>query len=307
VISVPVVITHVHGRERFFRGAFKMGKFRPLGLSRRVETWFVCHWVDTILTVSESIRAECLQKYQWLDPSKVVTVRNGIDGGRFKSNPSQKEAMRQTLGIPPQDIVFGTVGRLHPDKGHHYLIEAFTRVANKIPNARLIVIGNGPLLGQLQKHAQESGIVSKVVFLGRRNDVHELLQGFDIFVFPSVEEPLGLALIEAMLSGLPVVVTDAGGLPEIIGHGGVGKQVPAGDSASLAEAMIELGLLSESERWALGKLARDRAQREFTIDSMCASLMNIYERSLKSHSERYDSCSGSWERRKHSSRPSISA
>jgi glycosyltransferase involved in cell wall biosynthesis len=264
--GVPVVISHSHGTpaERLWR--------RP---GRR----FIYRWVDRIITVSEAAGKDILSAER-LEPEKVVTVRNGIDIGRFERILPQ-DAAKRNPGIPAADFVYGTVGRLQPVKGHSCLLDAFAEVLKRKPQAYLVIVGDGALRKALEDKARSLGVFSRVLFLGYRRDIPELLAAFDVFVFPSLREGLPLALLEAMASRLPVVVSDAGGIRDVFGGGGFGRMFPAGNASALAEAMMEVATLSGEERLRMGEKARKRVEEEFTKDAMCKSIMDIYGELLR--------------------------
>jgi glycosyltransferase involved in cell wall biosynthesis len=220
------VISHVHGLSR------------TRSLTRRVANWAILKSVQRIIAVSESVRRDVIQSNWQIDPSKVVTVKNCIDLQMIDSvNVSRQEA-RHRLGLSEDEIVFGTVGRLAATKGQSYLIEAFAVVRESLPASRLVIIGQGTLREGLEKKADELGVLPRVLFAGYRNDVFELLKGFDIFVLPSLAEGLSIALLEAMALRLPVIASHVGGIPEVFGECRCGKLVPPRDAPALAAAML---------------------------------------------------------------------
>ncbi|MCZ7585287.1 MAG: glycosyltransferase [Deltaproteobacteria bacterium] len=164
-----------------------------------------------------------------------------------------RAAMRKELGASDNDRLIGVVAELVPHKGHRFLLDAMPEVARGHAESRLVVVGDGPLRSELEGRAADLNLVKKVRFLGRREDVPRLLNAFDLFVMPSVTEGLGTSILDAMSAGVPVVATDAGGIPEIVRAAETGLIAKAGDASSLARAL----------RAALANpdAARERAER----------------------------------------------
>lgn len=259
------IISHVHG----------LGRTRTL--KRRMSNWYLFKYVYRIIAVSQGVRTDVLQSNWGIIPEKVDVLYNGINLEPIDSILTNKEQARTLIGASSDEMVFGSVGRLVPTKGHIYLIEAFEKVRKVFPNSRLVIIGEGPLSDELKEKARKTSASSQISFLGYRKDVLELLKGLDVFVFPSLAEGLGLALIEAMGSRIPVIASKAGGIPEAFGQNKCGILVPAKDINSLAEAMKEIAHLDQEKRKIMGNAARARIEEAFTTDTMSKGLMDIYE------------------------------
>jgi glycosyltransferase involved in cell wall biosynthesis len=262
------VISHVHGLHR------------TRSLQRRFTNWFILRRIDKIITVSESVRHDVIETNWALDTSKVVTVKNCIDLTMIDDIKISKTDARRKLGISDR-VVFGTVGRLVPTKGQTYLIEAFSRIQEKIPDSRLMIVGDGPLLNKLTKQAEELKISSKVFFTGYRDDVLEIIRGIDVFVLPSLAEGLSIALLEAMASRLPIIASNVGGIPEVFSDSHCGRLVPPKDVAALTAAMIEIDMLDDDQKRGLGKEGRKKIEEEFTADVMVRQIQEIYESVLQ--------------------------
>jgi glycosyltransferase involved in cell wall biosynthesis len=184
------------------------------------------------------------------------------------------DGVRRELGIPLGAPVIGTVANLKPHKGLSYLLRAATMVRNSLPNARFVIVGQGPLERELRTTAHDLGLDDAVIFTGFRDDVGRIVSDFDLFVLPSLHEGLSLALIEAMLLGKPAVVTSVGGLPEVVRDGEEGFLVPSADPEALAHQIISLvgdRTLLES----FGRRARKRAE-VFQIGSAIARIESVY-------------------------------
>jgi glycosyltransferase involved in cell wall biosynthesis len=259
------IIAHVHGLDR--TRSFK----------RRFTNWLLLKHVDKIITVSNSVRLDVINTNWSLDPAKVVAVKNSIDLEIIDNVKISKMDSRLKLGISEDEVVFGTVGRLVPTKGQSYLLDAFSEVQRKIPNSRLVIMGDGPLFKKLNKRAEELSISSRVLFTGFREDVLELIRGLDVFVLPSLAEGLSIALLEAMASKLPVIASDVGGIPEVFGGSHCGRLIPPRDISVLSSAMVEIGSLNYEQRTFLGDTGRKRIEKEFTSHIMIKNLCDIYE------------------------------
>ncbi len=259
------VIAHVHGLSR------------TRSLKRRVTNYILLKFVKRIIAVSESVRRDVIESNWRIDPRKVVTVKNCIDLSTIDNIHVSKKEARIRLGLSEDEIVFGTVGRLASTKGQSYLIEAFRRVRDRLESARLVVVGDGPLKEKLENMARDSGVLPWISFTGYRNDVFELLKGFDVFVLPSLAEGLSIALLEAMASRLPVIASNVGGIPEVFGGCQCGSLVQARDASALASAMIEIGSADSSMKSKLGEQGRQRIEEEFTTDVMIRNLTDVYE------------------------------
>lgn len=258
------VISHVHGLRRT----------RSLG--RRITNSILAARVSRYVAVSECVRNDVVKSNWFIKDSRVTAVRNGLDIALVDAVSTRKEEVRARLGVERDEFLFGTVGRLAPTKGHSFLIDAFQTICEKMPHSRLLIVGEGPLLGTLRRKTETLGLASRVLFPGYRDDVLELLRGLDVFVFPSLAEGLPLALLEAMASRLPVVASAVGGIPEIVGEGS-GMLVPSRDTVSLSRAMLEMTLMQEEQRRTMGEEARRRVEKAFTVDAMCEGLQSVYD------------------------------
>lgn len=134
---------------------------------------------------------------------------NGVDPARFAPNPAARGAVRAELGLAPQAPVFGHVGRFTPQKNHEQLLDIFAAIAARQPEAILLLAGTGPLQGEMRRKTDALGLQSNVRFLGARQDVPQLLQAMDCFLFPSLHEGLPVTLVEAQAAGLPVLASAA--------------------------------------------------------------------------------------------------
>lgn len=148
---------------------------------------------------------------KWLygdkNKSRFIMLNNAIDAAVYSFDASKREEMRRQLGLTGE-LVVGHVGRFNPQKNHPFLLDIFAALLKKEPDAVLLLVGGGADMPKIQAKVQELGIAERVRFLGVRSDVADLMQAMDVFVFPSLYEGLGIALVEAQAAGLPCVVSD---------------------------------------------------------------------------------------------------
>ncbi|MCW7537511.1 glycosyltransferase [Aquabacterium sp. A7-Y] len=209
--------------------------------------------------------------------AKATTVLNGIPVERFAPSAERRTRARAALGLAPDALVIGAVGRLVPLKNHRLLIEALPTLAALHPQLRLVLIGGGPLEQELRDEATRLGVAGRVVFAGLRPDVAELTPAFDVFAMPSLTEGLSIALLEACATGLAVVATRVGGNPEIVSHGHTGLLVPAADAGALQQALAEL-LGQPAQRERLGQAAAAWVRAHASIDTLCRAYDDFYAR-----------------------------
>ncbi len=207
-------------------------------------------------------------------PGKIQVIPHGVDIPEAPG-PQARARARARLDLADDELAILVAGRLEPQKGLIYLIRAFPSVLRRVPKARLLLAGNGPLQAGLEREARRVGVAPAVRFLGWRNDVADLLPGADVFCMPSLWEALPYALIEAMVCRLPIVATAIDSMPDVLGHGAYGALVPPADSDRLADALV--GLLRHPEiREKLAAAARCHASATYSLSSMIARYEAAY-------------------------------
>lgn len=226
-----------------------------------------------VIFVSDAARAAFASRYG--ERHSWATVRNGVELARFDPAPAPLPA---GLGGPgqPGGLVVAMVAALRPGKGHERALRMWPQVRAAVPEARLLLIGAGPLEHRLGELAGALGLDEPaVVFAGLRADVPRLLRGVDIVLLPSESEALPTTLVEAAAAGRPAVATQVGGVGEVVVDGVTGALVPAGDDAALAAALIEL-LRDRGRRLRMGAAARTHAERNFDAAVWTQRLAAIY-------------------------------
>jgi glycosyltransferase involved in cell wall biosynthesis len=209
----------------------------------------------------------------------VEVVAHGIDTGRLRpADDERRDAARRALGIDAEAPVVGTVGNLTAKKDQATLLAASARLAGEHPHLRVVLVGSGPLEHELRTRALRLGLGDAVVFAGSRDDVFDLLPAFDLFALSSRFEGLPIALLEAMASGVPPVVTRVGGVPEVVTDGEDGLLVEPGDPDGLATCLGKL-LADPGRRAELGARAVERAAA-FDLAHAVRRIEAIYDRAL---------------------------
>jgi glycosyltransferase involved in cell wall biosynthesis len=204
-------------------------------------------WINRIVLdrLADDVNAVCefsatsLAERDGFRRDRIHVIPNGIDFPKY-SRELDMASLRRRLDLDPARKYVICVARFHPVKDHRTLIEAFARVATQRSDVDLLLVGDGELRADLTKQCHDLGLDGRVRFLGIRNDVADLLRAADVFALTSVSEAASITLLEAMATGLPVVVTAVGGNPEIVREGVDGLLAPRGDAASIALALVRL-------------------------------------------------------------------
>jgi glycosyltransferase involved in cell wall biosynthesis len=212
---------------------------------------------------------------------KIVEIPNGIDCARF-AVPIDRNSAREECGLPAGAPLIAGIGRLAQEKGFDTLIHAFRDVLRHVPEANLAIAGDGPERSRLVDRIGSlfSGPeAQRIHLLGHLADVRPLLGAADLLAVPSRSEGQGIAALEAMAAGLPVVAFAVGGLPEVVVEGVTGRLVEAEDAAALCRALCEL-LGDAGLRAAYGDAGRARVLDEFTVERMAERTLDLYRQCL---------------------------
>ena len=204
---------------------------------------------------------------------RIKFIRNGIATEPFASG--QKTSNTENNHQP----VVGLVGRLSWEKGIDIFLEAAARVITELPHAKFTVVGEGPDREQLEKQIHTLGIECAVSLVGRREDMPAVYSSFDIMVSPSRMEGLPMAILEGMASGLPLIATSVGEVPNVVRDGETGILLPPGDARALASAIIDLWRAPEKRR-CLGSAAREMVQSEYSAERMVNEYLSVYRDAL---------------------------
>ena len=223
------------------------------------------------------------QLYFGIPEERATVIYNSVNPATLKSKPGNAEAVRQSLGLPENAFLILNVGRLDPQKNHPLMFEGVKRASAAMPNAYLLLAGVGPLEAKLKRDTANMGIGERVHFLGRREDVADLLEAADVFLFPSLFEGLPVALIEAMFKGLPVITSRNEILSEVVDDGRTGLLVDPNSADELAEALVKLHSQPDL-RESLGMAARNEAIFRFSVAATTAKWESLYKAVLDGQS-----------------------
>lgn len=222
-----------------------------------------------------AFQREAAIRQEHLSESDVVTIYHGVDLERFE--PLQdRTAYARTVGLDPTLRTVGTVGRMIDVKGQIHFLEAIPSVLAQHPDTQFVIVGDGPLRERLVDAVKDTPYRDRVLFLGLRGDIPELLGLMDVFVFPSLSEGLGIAVLEAMAARLPVVASDIRPLSEIVIPGDTGLLVKPRDRGELASAVNRL-LVDERLRREMGDRGRERVRQQFTDVKMVGDTEDLYQ------------------------------
>jgi glycosyltransferase involved in cell wall biosynthesis len=258
-------ITTCHG---FFKARF----FRRL---------FPC-WGSKVIAISESVREHLIRDFL-VNPENIRLVYNGIDLERLKLRDSKnREEVKLRFGLGNGPVV-GIVARLSDVKGHVFLIQAMKLVLAKIPDAQLLIVGEGRMEKKLARLTQELKIEKNVFFIPKVHNIQDTLYVMDLFVMPSLIEGLGLGLMEAMAWGKAVIGSEVGGLKNLIRHDYNGLLVRPADAEQLCSSIIEL-LEDPVKASILGNNARLFITENFSLEKMVSETEKVYAECLNAKS-----------------------
>ena len=255
------VVTTLHNPDYSYEGRSTL-----LFRSKKALDRFTGRRNAALVAVSQAVAADYERHMGW---RAIRVIPNGIDVEEFGGAATPLKEV-----WPSPDLRLLAIGRLHPQKGHAVLLDALRLLATEGVKAGLVVAGEGPLREALAAQAVSAGLDGRVRLIGRSQNVRGLLAAAEVFVFPSLYEAFGLALLEAMAAGCPVVASRVGGIPEIVEDGASGLLVPPGDAAALAKAIRRLAQ-DRTCRVRLGAAARDRARR-FDVGRTVEELERLY-------------------------------
>jgi L-malate glycosyltransferase len=292
IASRRIEVLHAHQYTPFFYSA--LARLLLGGRVRLVLTEHGRHYPDVVRPLRRMVNrvfldrlanavnacchfsADGLARVDGFAAKRIEVIENGIDLGRYRRAIDRNE-LRRRLGLDAGRRYVATVARFHPVKDHATLLRAFALAATSRPDVDLLLAGDGPLRPDLERLAAELEIAKRVRFLGVRSDVPELLRASDLFALTSVSEAASLTLLEAMASGLAVVVTNVGGNPEIVRDGVEGLLAPRGDAAAIADALGQL-LDDPGRSAAMGAAGRARVEERYLLQRTVDSYFDLYRR-----------------------------
>lgn len=272
--GVPVRIHGEHGRDV----SDLDGSNRTYQRLRRLYRPFVSYY----LALSRDL-AQYLSDKIGIPGGKMTQVYNGVDAERF--HPADGRATIPACPFSnPNHWLIGTVGRMQAVKDQTTLARAFVQALRMAPalaeRVRLVMIGDGPLRGEVQAMLEAAGVGHLAWLPGERSDIPEVMRGLDCFVLPSLAEGISNTILEAMASGLPVIATRVGGNADLVSEGSTGLLVPANDPEAMAGAIVRLASDPALAR-SLGEAGRDAVERRFSLDAMVGVYCHTYDKLLE--------------------------
>jgi glycosyltransferase involved in cell wall biosynthesis len=227
-----------------------------------------------LIAVSSDIKRELVQ--HGAHPANITTVLNAIDHRQFRRDRARVAAARASLGLEPQHIAIGAVGRLEPQKRFDLLIEAFAALGTKRPDLRLIIAGDGSLRRALEEQRDGHGLKDRVILTGHVADVVPLHHAFDLFAQSSDYEGTPNAVLEAMAMETPIVATEAGGTAELVHDGAHGRIIPIGRVDRLVHA-LDAALLNPAATERMTARARRRVEGDLSFEARVRRVEDIYQ------------------------------
>lgn len=284
-------LVHLHSR----RGADTLGGLGarwagvPVVLTRRVDnpepSWVLAvkyRLFDRVITISEAIQGVLIR--QGVDPGRIRCVHSALDPSPFEG-PCRRDAFLAEFGIAPDQPIVGMAAQFIPRKGHDLLLQAIPAILRDHPRTRFLLFGRGPLRRRVSRKVRETGLEGAIQIPGFREDLPDLLPCMDLLVHPAAMEGLGIILLQAAASGLPVVASAAGGIPEAVVDQQTGLLVPPNDPGALAAAVSTL-LADLPRARSMGKAGRDRVRSDFSVDRMVDGNLGVYRELVSESSSR---------------------
>lgn len=241
---------------------------------------FAALFTDKFIALTE-LEKKDMARFGVAKEDKVDVIYQGLELLDYERPVRDAEEIRRQFSIEAGQPVVGMVGRLEPVKGPYYFVEAAHEVAKVFPHAKFLVVGEGSLRRSIEIGVDELGLRGNFVFTGWRDDVPQIMRIFDIEVLPSLNEAVGIVLIEAQASGIPVVATKVGGIPEIVKDRETGILVPPADSRALSGAIIAL-LSDKDSRAMMAERGKAWVSGRFSADIMVSATSGLYQRLVDS-------------------------
>ncbi|MBU1869588.1 MAG: glycosyltransferase family 4 protein, partial [Candidatus Omnitrophica bacterium] len=270
--KIKIIVHSPHGHNFY-------GYFNPFlsGLIVLLER-FSAKFTDKIIPFTELEKNDFL-KYKAAQEEKLKVIYQGIELDKPISYIEKKNEIKSALGIEKNTLVVGMIGRLEPIKGPQYFIDSARIVSKKIPGVKFILTGEGSMRERLLSKVDSGGLRRDFIFRGWQDDVYGILPAFDLLVLPSLNEAVGMILIEAQAMGIPVVASKVGGIPEVLEDGLTGILVPAKNAQKLAEALICL-LEDGARRKSMSEAGKGFVCGKFRVSDMVNSFAGLYSELL---------------------------
>ncbi len=287
-----VDLIHAHQYTAFFYGGlaaisslFKNLIFTEHGrhypdqrnTKRVIVNKFMLPFTARIIAVSPAVK-QSLITYEGMPGHRIEVIFNGIDCHKYNIFIDTANKKKE-LELSPTSLLCGMIARLGTEKDHATLIRAMSKITLKYPQARLLLIGDGPKKSELENLVRQSGLADKVIFTGSRRDIPELLAILDVAVLSTFYEGTSITLLEAMAAEKPVVASRVGGNPLVVEDGDNGFLVPPNNPEALADRLLQL-FADESLRKKMGQAGRRHVQQQFSLNQMMANYEKLYQQIL---------------------------
>lgn len=270
IARVPIIVHSEHGL--WYEDILHIKKRKLLTQK------LIFNFIDQITTVCKDLE-RTLIKLTGIKEEKVICIPNGVKLQRFDVE-IDKGSKRREIGIQENDIVVGIIGSLDPIKDHKTFLYAGVEIIKEFPNAKFLIIGDGSLKEELLSLSEKIGLGKRVLFLGQRDDIPEILKIMDVFISSSLREGMSNTILEAMAVGLPVIATKVGGTPEIVVDGKTGFLVCPANPKELAEGIIKV-LKNPQQAKNMGKAGQEKVRENFSLNKMIKSYENLYKGLIK--------------------------
>lgn len=230
-------------------------------------------FVERFIVVSEALQRLLIQD-RGVPVQRVVKIYNGIEANLYQPLAKHTD-LRNEWGIPATIPLIGAVGRLVWQKGFEFFMKAIPEILQSSPEAKFLIVGDGPLRAQLEKLAQSLNIYDSIIFTGFRSDIRQILSTIDVLMVPSLLEGLPMIILEGMAMAKPIVATNIDGITEQISHEREGILVPARKPEALAGAVLKI-IESDELATALGRAARKKVETSFSVEHMVRETEKVY-------------------------------
>ncbi len=251
-------------------------RWTEYALVRHYLTDFVAFRLANAVLANSAAVGDSVQRHARIGRSRITVLPNFVDAEVF-THKEDRTHWRREFGLGDDSLVFCIVARLRSEKNHSVLVDAFVPVALAYPNARLLVVGDGPEAAALQRRVAENGISSRVVFAGHLARAWRAFVAADVAMLPSRHEGFPNAVVEAMAVGIPVVASAVGGIPDAVDDGRTGLLVAANDTEALTNSMMRIASDADFRRTA-GMLGHEKASRLYRADPIVDRLVGLYRR-----------------------------
>ncbi|MDY6989131.1 MAG: glycosyltransferase family 4 protein [Thermodesulfobacteriota bacterium] len=265
--GVPYIVHTPHGHVFY-------GHFGPLASKLFLVIERLMATITDRMVALTEVEKEDYMAFSVCSRKKLHTIHSGVDIAPYVGAHVQVEDKKRALGLDPNALVVGTVGWLLPIKGPMYLLRAMKGLWQSHPHTMLVYVGKGDMEQVLKEEARLMGGSDRVLFLGWRDDIPEIMQCLDVFVLPSLNEGMGRVLVEAMAAGKPVVASRVGGILDLVKDGLNGFLVEPGNPGALCDAIRKL-LSDKRLRANMGRQGRNRA-KDFTVGEMIEKIDGLY-------------------------------